>query len=58
MTFVPSMERVMDGSELRAITLGDPLVDAFVEFVAARGAMNTWLATAVFLSLRQSGRLF
>jgi integrase len=27
MTFVPSMERVLDGSELRSITLGHPLVD-------------------------------
>ena len=45
-SFVPSMGRVMEGSELRAITLGDPLVDAYLEFVGARGAVNTWLATA------------
>jgi hypothetical protein len=40
------MERVMDGSELRSITLGHPLVDAYLEFVGARGAVNTWLASA------------
>src|SRR5207248_1512487 len=45
------MERVVDGSELRAITLGHPLVDAYLEFVAARGAANTWLATAYDLKV-------
>jgi hypothetical protein len=34
MSFVPSMVRVMDGRELRSITLGHPLVDAYLEFVA------------------------
>ena len=51
MTFVPGMERVMDGSELRSITLGHPLVDAYLEFVGARGAVNTWLATAYDLKV-------
>lgn len=51
MRFVPGMERVMDGSGLRAITLGDPLVDAYLEFVGARGAVNTWLATAYDLKV-------
>jgi integrase/recombinase XerD len=45
------MERVMEGSELRAITLGDPLLDAYLEFVGARGARNTWLATAYDLKV-------
>jgi integrase/recombinase XerD len=45
-SFVPSMQRVTDGRELRVITLGHPLVDAYLEFVGARGAVNTWLATA------------
>ena len=40
-----------EGSELRAITLGDPLVDAYLEFVGARGAVNTWLATAYDLKV-------
>jgi integrase/recombinase XerD len=51
MGFVPSMERVIEGSELRAITLGHPLVDAYLEFVGARGAVNTWLATAYDLKV-------
>ena len=51
MTFVPRMERVMDGRELRSITLGHPLVDAYLEFVGARGAVNTWLATAYELKV-------
>ena len=51
MSFVPCMERVMEGSELRAITLGHPLVDAYLEFVGARGAVNTWLATAYDLKV-------
>jgi integrase/recombinase XerD len=50
-SFVPSMERVVEGSELRAITLGHPLVDAYLEFVGARGAVNTWLATAYDLKV-------
>ena len=51
MSFVPSMQRVMDGSELRSITLGHPLLDAYLEFVGARGAVNTWLATAYDLKV-------
>src|SRR5205809_938486 len=51
MSFVPVMERVVEGSELRAITLGHPLVDAYLEFVGARGAVNTWLATAYDLKV-------
>ena len=51
MTFVPRMERVMDGRELRSITLGHPLVDAYLEFVGARGAVNTWLAAAYDLKV-------
>ncbi len=41
----------MDGRELRLITLGHPLVDAYLEFVGARGAVNTWLATAYDLKV-------
>ena len=51
MSFVPKMERVMNGSELRSITLGHPLVDSYLEFVGARGAVNTWLATAYDLKV-------
>jgi integrase/recombinase XerD len=51
MTFVPRMERVMDGRELRSITLGHAMVDAYLEFVGARGAVNTWLATGYDLKV-------
>ncbi|MGB0093767.1 MAG: hypothetical protein WBP81_14705 [Solirubrobacteraceae bacterium] len=51
MSFVPRMQRVMNGAELWAITLGDPLMDAYLEFVGARGARNTWLATAYDLKV-------
>ncbi|MBV9165442.1 MAG: site-specific integrase, partial [Solirubrobacterales bacterium] len=51
MSFAPPMERVLEGRELRAITLGDPLVDAYLEFVGARGAVNTWLASAYDLKV-------
>ena len=51
MTFTPSMRRVMGGRELRSITLGHPLLDAYLEFVGARGAVNTWLATAYDLKV-------
>jgi len=50
-SFAPPMERVLEGRELRAITLGDPLVDAYLEFVSVRGAVNTWLATAYDLKV-------
>jgi integrase/recombinase XerD len=50
-SFVPSMERLLEGSELRVITLGHSLVDAYLEFVGARGAVNTWLATAYDLKV-------
>lgn len=51
MRLVLRMERVVDGRELRSITLGHPLVDAYLEFVGARGAVNTWLATAYDLKV-------
>jgi integrase/recombinase XerD len=51
MTFTPSMRRVMEGRELRSITVGHPLLDAYLEFVGARGAVNTWLATAYDLKV-------
>ena len=51
MTFVPSMVRSTEGSELVSITLGHSLVDDYLEFVGARGARNTWLATAYDLKV-------
>ena len=51
MTFVPRLTRVLEGGELRSITLGHRLLDDYLEFVAARGATNTWLATAYDLKV-------
>ena len=51
MTFVPCLERSVEDGELRAITLGHPLLDDYLEFVGARGATNTWLATAYDLKV-------
>jgi len=49
--FVPCLTRSTEGGELRLITLGHRLVDDYIEFVAARGAVNTWLATAYDLKV-------
>jgi integrase/recombinase XerD len=51
MTFVPRLERSVEGGELRTITLRHPLLDDYLEFVGARGATNTWLATAYDLKV-------
>src|SRR5450755_738901 len=51
MTFVPYLVRSVEGSEIVSITLGHPLVDGYLEFVGARGAVNTWLAVAYDLKV-------
>jgi integrase/recombinase XerD len=51
MTFAPRLVRSVEGSELVSITLGHPLVDEYLEFVGARGAVNTWLAAAYDLKV-------
>jgi integrase len=37
---------MVHGSDLQALSLGLPCVDAYLEFVRARARLNTWLATA------------
>jgi integrase/recombinase XerD len=49
--FVPCLTRHLDGAELTAITLGDPLLDDYLAFVAARARTNTWLAVALDLKV-------
>ena len=44
--FVPCLTVHRDGPELAAITLGHPLLDDYLAFVAARARTNTWLAVA------------
>ena len=39
MTFVPCLERRVEGCELVSIALGHLLVDDYLEFVGARGAV-------------------
>src|SRR4051812_10244366 len=51
MMFVPRLTRVVEAGELVAITLGHRLLDDYLEFVAGRGARNTWLATAYDLKV-------
>src|SRR6266508_4067890 len=43
--------RSVQASEVRAITLGHPLVDDYLAFVGARARTNTWLATAYDLKV-------
>ena len=42
--FMPCLIRHRRGTELAAITLGHPLLDEYLAFVAARARTNTWLA--------------
>src|SRR5947207_830030 len=51
MRFEPCLKQVMEGGELRSIVLGHRVLDDYLEFVAARGAKNTWLATAYDLKV-------
>jgi integrase/recombinase XerD len=41
----------MQGSEVRALSLGHPLLDDYLAFVGARARVNTWLATAYDLKV-------
>ena len=49
--FVPCLIRHQGGAELAAITLGHPLLDEYLAFVAARARTNTWLAVASDLKI-------
>jgi hypothetical protein len=51
MTFVPSLLRSTSGSGPHAITLGHPMLDDYLAFVAARARPNTWLAAAFDLKV-------
>ena len=45
--FVPQLERRVDEDGQVVFTLGDPLVDDYLGFVAARARWNTLLAVTV-----------
>ena len=49
--FMPCLIRHHRGPELAAITLGHPLLDEYLAFVAARARTNTWLAVASDLKI-------
>ena len=49
--FMPCLIRHHRGTELAAITLGHPLLDEYLAFVAARARTNTWLAVASDLKI-------
>ncbi len=46
MRWSPVLNRVADGHEIVAITLGHPLVDEYLAFAGARLRRNSWLAVA------------
>jgi hypothetical protein len=49
--FVPCLVRCHRGPELESITLGHPLLDDYLAFVAVRARTNTWLAVASDLKI-------
>jgi integrase/recombinase XerD len=49
--FLPCLVRHHRGTELAAITLGHPLLDEYLAFVAVRARTNTWLAVASDLKI-------
>lgn len=51
MSVISSLIKTMSGNELRAVMLGHPLLDDYLEFVAARARPNTLLAAAYDLKV-------
>jgi site-specific recombinase XerD len=49
--FMPCLIRHRRGPELKSITLGHPLLDDYLAFVAVRARTNTWLAVASDLKI-------
>jgi integrase/recombinase XerD len=49
--FTPNLIRHRRGQEAESITLGHPLLDDYLAFVAARARTNTWLAVASDLKI-------
>ena len=49
--FMPCLIRHRRGPELESITLGHPLLDDYLAFVAVRARTNTWLAVASDLKI-------
>ncbi len=51
MGFMPCLARSAADGEIKKITLGHPLLDDYLVFVAARARTNTWLAVAYDLKV-------
>jgi hypothetical protein len=51
LSVISSLIKTMSGNELRAVMLGHPLLDDYLEFVAARARPNTLLAAAYDLKV-------
>lgn len=51
LSFIPCMVRSLHGSDIEALSLGDPLLDEYLAFVGARARKNTWLAIASDLKI-------
>jgi integrase/recombinase XerD len=51
MEFMPCLARSAADGEIRKITLGHPLLDDYLVFVAARARTSTWLAVAYDLKV-------
>jgi integrase/recombinase XerD len=49
--FTPCLTRSVTGGGIEVITLGHPLLDDYLAFVAARARANTWLAVAYDLKV-------
>jgi integrase/recombinase XerD len=48
---MPCLVRSVEGTDIQAIHLGDPLLDDYLAFVGARARTNTWLAVASDLKI-------
>ena len=48
---MPCLVRSVQGTDIRALRLGDPLLDDYLAFVGARTRTNTWLAVASDLKI-------
>ena len=48
---MPCLVRSVQGTDIQALRLGDPLLDDYLAFVGARARTNTWLAVASDLKI-------
>jgi site-specific recombinase XerD len=51
LSFTPCLVRSVQGTDIEALRLGDPLLDDYLAFVGARARTNTWLAVASDLKI-------